>query len=311
MRWVELEQGTPEWHAWRESRYTASQAGAVMNASPWFPRTPFQLYQLRTGQREVEVNAAMRAGSADEAKIRHAVAWNVGEMVVPMCAEATLGTMPLGASLDAVAVELRQAWELKRPAKGSESELWTATEAPANYLWQMVHTMLCAPIDQIALVVYAHDLDEVRTVDSLFRDSDRYRMLESRLIKAWAVFHQHFESLIPPPLSEGDEVVIDELRDEGWRLATQQYAEALARQKAAEAEVEVTKANLVALAEDRGHGQKVRGCGFQVFRVERAGNINWKAKPIQAALAAAKIDPEAYRGKSSTFWSVREAGNDE
>jgi putative phage-type endonuclease len=303
MKWVELDQQSPEWFAWREERYTASQASAVMEASAFWPRTPFQLYLLRTGQKEVVVTDAMRAGNRDEEKARAHIAWNVGEIVVPRCAETVLEGVPLGASLDAVHEGM--AWEIKRPAKGSESDLWSASEAPATYLWQMVHTLLCAPIDQVMLAVYAHDLDQVKTVDTLFRDSPRYRELEEKLVASWVKFHGHLQALTPPPLSEGDEVLVDEA-DEEWKTAVDilRIAQEVAKNTAGA--LELAKARVIELAEVRGQGAKVRGGGFQVFRSTRAGTINWKAKPILAALKKAKVDPEEFRGAPTNYWTVKE-----
>lgn len=303
MRWVDLEQQSPEWFAWRDQRYTASQAAAVMEASAFWPRTPFQLYLLRTGQQEVVVTDAMRAGSRDEEKARAHIAWAAGEIVVPRCAETVREGVPLGASLDAV--HGRQAWEIKRPGKGSESELWSASEAPPMYLWQMVHTLLCAPVDQVALVCYAHDLDRITTIDTLFRESQRFADLEARLVEAWIRFHGHLEALTPPPLTERDEVVIEEDDDE-WTEAVDAFRLAQQVAKSTGEALETARARVIELAEARGQGAKVRGGGLQVFRGQRAGSINWKAKEILAALKKAKVDPEAFRAAPTNFWTVKE-----
>ena len=38
---IQLAQGSPEWHAYRQSRRNASESAAVLGLSPWV--TPYQL----------------------------------------------------------------------------------------------------------------------------------------------------------------------------------------------------------------------------------------------------------------------------
>ena len=67
---VKLVQGSPEWHAHRAQYRNASETAIVMGESPW--QTPYQLWELRTGRRQPEVNAAMARGTALEPQARAA-----------------------------------------------------------------------------------------------------------------------------------------------------------------------------------------------------------------------------------------------
>ncbi len=303
-RWVELEQGTDAWHAWRAERYTASQAGAVVGEGAFWPRTPHQLYLLRTGQRQVEVTPAMRAGSASEPRQRELLDFLLGFPTRPMCAEWDMDGLPLGASLDAVCLETGEAHELKRPAKGSQSPLWTAESAPTGYLWQMVHQLLTVPeeVKSVQLTVYAHDIDALKTIDVLKRDSDRFIDLCTRLIEGWMSFHRCIVDFSPPPLVDADEVVLD--GDAEWTRAVERYTTAANTSRVAGELLEKAKAELQQLAQMRGEGAKVRGEGVQVFKVTRPGSINYKAADIQKALSG--LDLEQYRGKASTYWTIKE-----
>lgn len=305
-RLVHLEQGSQEWHAWRATRYTASNAPAVMAENPWFPRTPRELYLVDTGQKQVVVTAAMRAGNTDEPRIRELTAAMVGledDTGHPACVEAEVDGIPLGASLDCVCWRRKSAWELKRPGAGSGSDLWTATEAPRNYYWQMVHTLLVAQeLEQISLVVYAHDLDQVRVVQTI-RQADIADDIV-KLVMAWRRYDDAVANLNPPALTDADVVDLD--GDTDWQAAAAVYAAAMQAVRDAEAAAATAKDDLLVLAKARGQGAKVRGAGVQAFSSTRAGNVNWKAAPIVSALAAAGVDPEAFRGKSSTFWTVKE-----
>ena len=59
---MKLVQDTPEWHAHRAQYRNASETAAVLVVSPW--QTPYQLWEIRTGRKQPEVNAAMVRGSA-------------------------------------------------------------------------------------------------------------------------------------------------------------------------------------------------------------------------------------------------------
>lgn len=305
-RLVQLEQGSQEWHAWRATRYTASNAPAVMAENPWFPRTPRDLYLLQTGQKQVVVTAAMRAGNSDEPRIRELTALAVGledDTGHPACVEADVDGIPLGASLDCVCWRRKSAWELKRPSAGSAADLWTASEAPRNYYWQMVHTLVVADeLEQISLVAYAHDLDQVRVVQTI----RRYELAEdiARLVNAWRTYDDALSNLEAPALTDADVVDLD--ADADWQAAAAAFTAAMQAVRDAEAAAATAKDDLLVLAKARGQGAKVRGAGVQAFSSTRAGNVNWKAAPIVSALAAAGVDPEAFRGKSSTFWTVKE-----
>ena len=305
-RLVELEQGTDAWHTWRATRYTASNAPAVMAENPWFPKTPRDLYLVQTGQKQVVVTAAMRAGNTDEPRIRELTAAMMGleaDTGHPACTESEVAGIPLGASLDCVCWRRKAAWELKRPSAGSSADLWTATEAPRNYYWQMVHTLLVADeLEEISLVAYAHDLDQVRVVQTIRRSELVDDM--ARLVAAWTAYDDALSNIEAPALTDADVVELD--GDADWTQAAAAYTAAVQALRAAEAAATTAKEDLLVLAQARGAGAKVRGNGWQAFQSTRAGNVNWKAKPIVSALAAAGVDPEAFRGKSSSFWTVKE-----
>ena len=58
---VQLQQGSPEWLAYRRAKRNASESAAVMGASPWM--TPYQLWLAKTGKQETTVTQAMQRGT--------------------------------------------------------------------------------------------------------------------------------------------------------------------------------------------------------------------------------------------------------
>lgn len=302
---VDLEQNTPEWLEWRAQRYTASEAPSVMAQSPWFPRTPLELWQRRTGQKSVTMNAAMRAGQDDEALARDILARELKAIAVPACWQANVNGMAMGASYDALVEARDEVFEIKRPMKGTSSDLWNLEE-PGHYRWQMLHQLIVNPaIERVSLAVYAHDAKAIKicgTVSRFDKDFDAYA---SALVEAWRAFDQSIIDLRAPEPTERDVIEVAYGDDEYEQLVTSWLA---AKRMADEAgtRLETAREALLEAAKARGEGLPVLGFGVKAYRTVRPGNVNWKAKEIAAALAAAKVDPDKYRGKAIEAWTLRE-----
>lgn len=304
MKLLNLAQGSPEWHAWRAGRFTASNAAAILQCSPWQPKTPLQLYMVRTGQMVIRETPAMTAGKADEPRILAEVSAALGCDLMPACVERDVDGLPLGASLDGVNWDAKMAVELKRPVSGSESNLFSGLSAPAHYLAQMAHQLLVCPVlESVGLWVWAHDIQQVRLVDVLDRAGGRYQKLERELLQGWRAFMASVAAFEPPEAAEDDVI---ELGDD-WEFAgmVAHYRSLVGKKETIEAQLEDARAAIIALAKAQGHGCKVKGGGALVYQATRAGSVNWKAKPIKAALEAAGINPDDYRGTSTSYWAVR------
>lgn len=302
---IDLEQGTPEWLAWRSARYTASDAPAVMAQSPWFPRTPLELYQRRTGQKSVAVNAAMRAGQDDEALAREILSRQIKALVVPACWQATVAGMPWGASYDGLCEARDEVFEIKRPVKGTGSDMW-ALEEPGHYRWQMLHQLIVNPgIERVSLAVYAHDAKAVKICGTVSRFDPDFEAYASALVEAWRAFDKAIIDLQAPAPTDRDVIEVPYGDDAYEQLVTSWLA---AKRMADEAELRLDTAReaLLEAAKARGEGLPVVGFGVKAYRTVRPGNVNWKAKEIAAALAAAKVDPDKFRGKAIEAWTIRE-----
>jgi putative phage-type endonuclease len=297
-------QGSPEWHAWRKTMYTASQAAAVMGAGAWWPRTPRQLWELRTGAKAQPVTWAMRQGQAMEPRALALLRSTVAADAHPQCWEALVDDdLMLGASLDAASID--ECWEIKTPARGSSSELWSAEEAPESYRWQMVQQLLCCPrLDRVHLTVYAHDTDEIRSISTITREECEAGPFAD-LVEAWLQFDAALVEMRQPGLTDADAIDVETV---DWELAAAAWLAAKQTAEAAEIAVNEARQSLIAAAKALG-GQKAIGGGVMVYRSEREGSIDWRAKAITEALAAAGVNPESHRKKGSTVWTVRGCSN--
>ncbi|MBK7416389.1 MAG: YqaJ viral recombinase family protein [Dechloromonas sp.] len=108
---VKLVQGSPEWHEHRAKYRNASETAIVMGESPW--QTPFQIWELRTGRRQQEVNAAMARGTALEPRARAAYEALTGHVMQPL----VLVEGDYSASLDGLSFEGDLLVEIKCPIK--------------------------------------------------------------------------------------------------------------------------------------------------------------------------------------------------
>jgi len=188
MRKVLLQQGSDEWKAWRLTRYTASNAAAVMGCNPWFPRNQKGLLKLMTGQQVIRENPYMNAGTRDEEMIRGLLETVKESSFPPSCWETEIDGMQFGASLDCFSEESGENWDVKRPAKGSEADYFKDREIKEHYYWQLIHQLLCSPAKEAGLCLYAHDTGEIAFTETIIKGTDEFKVQSARLIAAWKEF---------------------------------------------------------------------------------------------------------------------------
>jgi len=85
--------------------------------------------------------------------------------------------------------------------------------------------------------------------------------------------------------------------DDEWVFATNRFKKAAADMQAAKEALDYAREALIEEAGPAGG----HGCGVKVSAVVRKGNINYKAIPELKG-----VDLEQYRGKESTFFTVKE-----
>ena len=108
---VQLAQGSPEWHAYRQSRRNASESAAVLGLSPWM--TPYQLWLVKTGRTETRVTHAMQRGTDLEPLARAAYEEQTGLVMQPLVLEAG----DYSASLDGMTLEGEVPPQVLHPAQ--------------------------------------------------------------------------------------------------------------------------------------------------------------------------------------------------
>jgi putative phage-type endonuclease len=278
---VQLVQGSPEWHAHRAQYRNASETAIVMGESPW--QTPYQLWELRSGRRQPEVNAAMARGTALEPLARTAYEALTGQVMQAL----VLVEGDYSASLDGLTFDGEFLLEIKCPVRGKDSTLWRQVaqgEIPAHYRWQLEHQFLVSKATRGHLYVFDGADGILLEVTPC---PERWQAID----EAWDGFMRCIETDTPPPLTERDKVTRS---DAAWQAAAEQYAQLKAEAELLAGRLDTAKEALVALA---NHPSEA-GFGVSVTRYWKAGSVEYKKVPELQG-----VDLDNYRQKGR--WETR------
>ena len=273
---IQLAQGSPEWHAYRQSRRNASESAAVLGLSPWV--TPYQLWLVKTGRSETRVTHAMQRGTDLEPLARAAYEDQTGLVMQPLVLEAG----GYSASLDGMTLEGDLVLEIKCPLRGTRSDLWQDVQSgqvPAYYAIQVQHQLMVSGADLAHLWVFDGSKGILHAIE---RDADAMERIQA----GWDAFEQYLTADTPPPLSVADTAVRN---DQAWADAAAAYTLAKREADAQAERLEAARQALVALAQH----PKEQGAGVSVTRFWRQGNVDYKKVPQLQGL-----DLSPYRGKS-------------
>lgn len=114
MRFVKLQQGSPEWKRWRRDGLGGSDIANLLGLSPFADATPENLFREKVEGFERETNYAMRRGTFMEPKARRAAEYVFGYAFEPCCVEHEEQPW-LRVSLDGSNWTLNEILEIKCP----------------------------------------------------------------------------------------------------------------------------------------------------------------------------------------------------
>tara|TARA_R110002073_G_scaffold63909_2_gene160124 strand:+ start:5400 stop:6245 length:846 start_codon:yes stop_codon:yes gene_type:complete len=250
-----LPQGSDLWLETRRKYGTASEAAAAMGVSPWIPKTPLQLWELKNGELVVKTNFAMSIGNEFEDEARESFQNTMQSVFEPCCLVATVDGMPLMASLDG-----KEMWsksgraeivEIKVPLNGSESPLWKTmvdkTQLPHQYEIQMEQQMMLAEQDFCHFWVY-----DRHNKTGMHRRHYSDRALRKTILDAWK---EYFKG---KPEPGPDDILKRE--DEQWKELAFFWKEARDEKLLQEGRMETIKKQLIELCEGQSH----QGAGVRV-----------------------------------------------
>jgi putative phage-type endonuclease len=298
---VHLQQGTPEWHLHRSQFNNASEAAAVLGISPWFPKTPRQLAEVKLGLKTVHMNAAMSRGVQFEDAARKNACDTLGIDFEP----GVFVRGDFSASLDGISPDGKTLLEIKIPAKGQQSDLWKHVQSgegvPAYYMAQLAHQMHCCDAEKAVFWVYDPGAD-LGMPYHLTRDE--LALTWGLLEIAWKAFRESVDNLELPDPQGDDEVPVEdqallsvgeELIDVRAQLAALQEREKAleAREKALEDALKESLPKTHVSLLETPHG------ALRAQWVTRVGAVDYSKIPVLQGM-----DLEPFRKKSTTFFKL-------
>ena len=198
MNILNLVQGSPEWHAARATRMTASEAPAMMSATKKMSRN--ELLKAKSLGTEKEVSEYVQKflfdkGHEMEASARPLVEEIIGEELFPTTAETEDGVYL--ASFDGMTMLGDVLFEHKMWNE-SLAEAVRKEKLPPEYYWQLEHQLMVADeADQVIFVVSDGTKDNF---EYMWYKPVRGR--RNKLIKGWEQFKADLADFKPAPAKE-------------------------------------------------------------------------------------------------------------
>lgn len=288
MKKLNIEQGSPEWHALRKNHIGSSDAPIIMNGEH-FGRTPYKLWEEKLGLSERKgVTSAMQRGTDLEPIARQLFMDKMGETFFP----ATVKSSELDytmASLDGLNLTCTMALEIKCP-NANDHEKAVSGSVPDKYMAQLQHTLAVTGLDMIYYFSYFLTSMGIGTHVTLKVGRDESYI--KKLLDKEAEFWECKQSFVAPPLNEKDFV---QRQDDTWTQPAAHLLELEREIEELEKEKEHFRKHLIELA----GGQNSEGGGIRLNRIIRKGSVDYGKVPM---LQGVDLDP--YRKSYSESWRI-------
>ncbi len=280
---INLEQGSPEWHAFRSDKLGASDIPIIMGESPF--KTPLRLWREKLGLDVPFVNDKMREGNRMEPIARK---W-FNDYKMANCQPVVMQSEEspwLIASLDGYDASLEVAIEIKF-ANDLDHEIASHGEIPNKYYGQCQCQLYVSGLDHLFYVSYR---DGDGHIVPVYRDNDYIE----RMISVSRDFHDKMMNFEQPEMTDKD--FKDMSDDSNWRGLEDRYLSLVRLKKIYEVEMENIKERLI----DMSEGQNCKSNCLMIYKSVRQGNVDYKSIPELKS-----VDLDKYRKPSTDVWTVR------
>lgn len=283
MKEIKVEQGTPEWLAWRKSVITATDASCIMGNNPW--TTPYKCWQRKLGLiDEKKCNQVMERGKILEPEARAQFMEKYDLIMEPMVVESTEFEF-LGASLDGITLSGTKILEIKC---GGEKLHSMASKGiiPDYYMDQMQHQLLVTGAERCYYYSY-------NGKDGICIEVEPDPDFIHRFMPKARAFWRNVAFFEPPSLQDSDFISMND--NLAWEEYAKMYLETNASIKALEQKKDYLRKKIIELCAD----QNCAGKGIKVVKTIIKGRIAYEEIPtIQ------DIDLEKFRKNSTTTWKI-------
>lgn len=202
MQTLNLVQGSPDWLAARTKYFTASEAPAMMGASPYKTRAQL-LNEKATGITPDVSDAQQRIfnrGHEAEASARAAAELLLGESLYQATVTVEVDGLPLLASLDGHDLLMNFIFEHKLFNQGKHDAMAGSFELLPEYYWQVEHQLLVSGARLCHFVMSNGDINESLHIRY---ESDPER--RAALIAGWKQFALDLSTHVPVAVTEKPE----------------------------------------------------------------------------------------------------------
>ena len=192
-------QGSPEWLALRAQHFCASDAPAMMGASPYLKRTDL-LQHKKTGiAREIDAGTQRRFddGHAAEAAFRPIAEGVIGDDLFPVTGSREVDGLPLLASFDGLTMDWQTGYEHKLYNADVAAHIVEHGEPPAHHVWQLEHQLL---VSGAARILFACSDGSEHNAARCFYQSKPER--RAQLLAGWRQFAADLADYVPPEIVE-------------------------------------------------------------------------------------------------------------
>jgi putative phage-type endonuclease len=285
MKKIEVEQGSPEWLAWRKTVITATDCPAIRGSSPW--STAYKCWQRKLSLvEEQKSNDAMERGKKLEPIIRQRFIEKWGINMTPVVAESSEYTF-LGASLDGISDCGKYILEVK--TGGEKLYAMAKNEIiPEYYLDQVQQQLLVSGAEKCFYQFGSEDKEKDVTIP-VYPDPNFAKEFLPQARAFWKCIALHEA----PPLQDSDYHNMSD--NASWKNHAELYKNVCEQIKELELRKEVYRKGLINLCGD----QNCLGEGVRVMSTTMRGRIDYDAIP-----EIKDVDLEPYRKASTTLWKV-------
>lgn len=195
MKTTDLQQGTPEWHAWRAAHRTASEASIMMGASSKVKRSDLVKMKATGTEREYSdylLNVVFEKGHEVEAAARPLAEEIIGEELFPVTGESDDYEW-MGASLDGITMDERIAWECKQWNEAKAAEVREG-RMPQEDHWQVAQQLVTSRAEKLLYMVTDGTAEKCVYLWVEQNPED-----EKMLVSGWEIFDEDVDNYVFEP----------------------------------------------------------------------------------------------------------------
>ena len=284
---LDIEQGSKEWLAVRKSYIGGSDAGIVMDASPY--TTPFQLWQDKLSLiLDKEVTPNMMAGKKVEPIVRAEIANELGiDFDNPVIVSKSVPFML--ASLDGIDESCKIIMEIKLVGQELYDKIMKTNQIPEHHMYQIQHNLRVSMAEYCLYVVTSRDGEHYT-----LRIEPNQNIIDE-LIKNEEEFYNDTNRAIPPKLTDRD--YIDRSGLEHWIYNANEYKRLDGIEKECKKKKDELKENFF-LPKCDGHSSE--GGGLKIHTIYKKPPLEYSKIPEVQALDLSK-----YQKPMQAYWTVR------